>query len=99
MGKKNWIYNIRELLNTYGYGYVWDNPSSVCPDIFCKITKQRLLDIFTQEWKADLELNQVLTLYKHFKTNFIYEEYLTISKCRRMECISAITFIVTFPTY
>ena len=45
--------------------------------------KQRLLDIFTQEWKADLELNQVLTLYKHFKTNFKYEDYLTISKCRR----------------
>ena len=83
MGKKNWIYNIRELLTTYGYGYVWDNPSAVCPDIFCKMIKQRLLDIFTQEWKADLELNQVLTLYKHFKTNFKYEDYLTISKCRR----------------
>ena len=82
MGKKNWIYNIIERLNTYGYGNVWDNPYIICPDIFCRIFKQRLLDMFTQEWKVDLELNQALTFYKHFKNSFEYEEYLTISKCR-----------------
>lgn len=83
MGKKNWLYNIMELLNTYGYGYLWDNPLSVSPDNFCKTFKQRLLDNFIQEWTADLETNQVLTLYKNFKNTFEHEDYLTVSKCKK----------------
>ena len=63
-GKTNWISNVKELLTINGYGYIWDNPQSVCLTAFRKTFKQCLLDIFTQTWKADLEANQVLDIYK-----------------------------------
>lgn len=91
LGKKNWLENVKQLLNTHGYGYVWENPQSVCPETFCNSFKQRLHDVFIQTWKTDLTANQVLTLYGHYKDNFQYEEYLDISVCRKYR--SAITML------
>ena len=77
-----------ELYST-GYGNIWDNPKSVCPSEFCKIFKQRLLDIYTQKWRAELDANHVLDVYKHYKVNFQYENYLNVSLHRKYR--SAIT--------
>ena len=70
LSKKNWVYSIKDLLFSYGYGYIWENPLPVCPQVF----KQRLTDNFTQTWRADIENNKTLTLYKHFKCNFECEQ-------------------------
>ena len=77
LGKKNWVYSIKHLLFSHGYGYIWENPLSVCPQVFCYAFKQRLIDNFTQIWRADIENNQKITLYKHFKCNFECEQYLS----------------------
>ena len=67
------------MIITNGYGYIWQFPQSVCLSVFCRTFKQRLLDIFIQTWKSDLEANQVLDIYKHYKVDFQYENYLNVS--------------------
>ena len=76
LGKKNWVQNIKDLLYSHGYGDIWENPMLVNPNTFCNAFKQRLIDNFTQTWRTDVENNQKLTLYKHFKCNFEYERYM-----------------------
>ena len=61
-GTKNWTQSIKEMLRLHGFGDVWENPLLVTPDIFCSIFKQRLIDNFTQSWRADVENNEKSTL-------------------------------------
>ena len=49
-GVKNWAYNVKLLLNTYGFGYVWNNPSAFASSSFPLIFKQRVVDVFMQQW-------------------------------------------------
>ena len=82
-GKSNWISNVKNMLITNGFGYIWENPQSVCQSVFCRTFKQRLLDIYIQKWKFDLEANQVLDIYKYYKVNFQYENYLNVSVIKK----------------
>ena len=67
----------------------------LCHLVFCNTFKKRLNDNFTQTWRVDIENNQKLSLCKHFKRNFEYEQYLnTIQKC-----IGAAKAVVTYFTY
>jgi len=72
----NWARQIKDML--YRYGYVWENPYTVNSKTFVPLIKQRLVDNFTQEWNDSLMQNSVLTVYKHLKSTFGYEEYLNI---------------------
>lgn len=77
-GAKNWVYNLKNLLFTNGYGYVWENPQSISPRYFAIIFKKTLTDCFVQEWKAKINASNVLLLYKNCKVNFVYENYLNV---------------------
>ena len=89
------MYSIQDLLFSHGYGYIWENPLSVCPHVFYNAFKQRLIDNFPQTWRADLDNYQKLTLYKHFKCNFEYEQYLrTIQHKGIQKCTGAAMAVV-----
>ena len=83
-GKRNWAYNVKTLSYTHGFGNVWEDPYSVNPNTFLCMFRQRLIDNFVQQWKADtINNNNVLSLYEHFKVHFDYEHYLDGCKYRK----------------
>ena len=67
----------------------------VNPNKFCNAFKQRLIDNFTQTWRTDVENNQKLTLYKHFKCNFEYERYMYMIQHRKYRNALAVKTGVT----
>ena len=96
-GKSNWISNVKKMLIINRFGYIWENPQSVCQSVFRRVFKQRLLDIYIQTWKSDLEANQVLDIYKYYKVNFQYENYLNVSVIKKISFFDyAATFSFTF---
>ena len=76
-GVNNWANSVRSLLDTYGFSYVWNNPNSVNLKTFYLVFKQRVVDVFKQNWFNDIARNGTLVLYKEFKQYFEYENYLT----------------------
>ena len=69
-GLKNWVGNVKSLLEEFGFAHVWLNPSCINLKTFPCVFKQRLMDCFMQKWHSDLQNNGVLILYKHFKIDF-----------------------------
>ena len=47
-GEKNWVFDIREMLCTNGFGYVWMFKQVGSIKEFCTMFKMRLYDIFIQ---------------------------------------------------
>ena len=78
MGKKNWASNVKTLLDNFGFSYVWDNPFTVSLKIFHLTFKERVIDVFKQEWFNIISLSGSLTLYKNFKQSFGIENYLVV---------------------
>jgi len=75
-GIQNWAYNIKSLLDNYGFSYIWQNPYSVNLKHFHKTFKQRVVDVFTQQWQNELDNSRSLLLYRSFKATFGFEEYI-----------------------
>ena len=78
MGKKNWASNVKTLLDNFGFSYVWDNPFTVNLKNFHLTFKERVIDVFKQEWFNKISLSGSLTLYKDFKQSFGIENYLDV---------------------
>ena len=58
--------------------YIWNDPHCLDNKEFLSLFKQRLLDDFIQKWKADINVNIVLLLYKEVKPEVGYADYLNI---------------------
>jgi hypothetical protein len=77
-GKKNWVSNVKEMLNMYGLSEYFFENNIVDSKSFPKLFKQRIIDNYIQTWHSSLENNSVLELYKNCKELFSYENYLNI---------------------
>ena len=77
-GFKNWVANVKSLLNNFGLGYVFYNVEQMNVKDFPNIFKQRVVDNFIQQWHVAVENSPVLISYNYFKNNFEYESYLDI---------------------
>lgn len=73
-GKKNWVYNIKNLICSLGYSKCWynQNPNFINFNILI----QRLHDQYIQQWQKSVHRQSKLRLYKHVKTSFIMEFYV-----------------------
>ena len=69
-GRINWLVNVKSLLDRHGFSFVWNSPYTVNPKQFVYVFKQCLVDNFIQEWRADIDKNRVLSLYKLIKQDF-----------------------------
>ena len=78
LGKRNWALSVKSLLDNYGFFYVWDNPSSVNLKKFHLIFKERVIDVFKQEWLHKISVSGSLTLYKNVKHSLEIEHYLDV---------------------
>ena len=66
-GKKTWATNVRSILQSYGFGYVWLNQEVANESYFVKFFKQRVLDIDSQNWESKIYTYDKLDTYCHFK--------------------------------
>ena len=46
------------------------------PAIFVNVFKQRVHDVYLQEWRAEVDETSNLRLYNHVKLDFAFESYL-----------------------
>ena len=76
--RKNWVSEVRYLLNTLGLNYIWELQRELnmddCNAYFC-IVKQRIRDQFVQSFFTDISTNVRLHKYSCFKESFEYEKY------------------------
>ena len=69
-GKQCWATEVRELLCKTGFYFVWLQQGIGDVISFWYIFKQRLLDMFTQEWTADIRDKEKYEMYRSFKVMF-----------------------------
>ena len=67
-----WALNIKSILYSTGFGYIWEEQHVSNITSFLPIFKQRLLDIDRQDWISKINTFSSLRLY----TNIKYENYL-----------------------
>ena len=83
LGFNNWATEIKILLQTNGFGYIWESHVVENESTFKSAFVQRLKDQFLQKWAFDINCNRKLVLYKDFKQNFCFERYLDLVTIRK----------------
>ena len=76
-GKQCWATEVRERLCETGFYCVWLQQGVGDVISFLYVFKQRLLDMFTQEWTADIRDKERYEIYRSFKIMFGSEKYLS----------------------
>ena len=76
-GKQCWVSRIREILCETGFGIVWLQQGVGEIKGFLSVFKQRLIDMFFQEWSGTIRDSNRYELYRQFKTVFVREKYVT----------------------
>ena len=75
-GAKNWASNIKDLLNSHGFTYIWDRQHVLDLKNFHLMCKKRVIDEFLQKWYNDMNMCNYLPMLKYYMINFGYEMYL-----------------------
>jgi len=75
-GKRNWVTEIRELLSKIGLDHVWFNQSINNINVFLVECKQRLLDIFVEDWSSKVRSSDRYSLYREFTEGFGKASYV-----------------------
>ena len=75
--KTNWASQVRDTLFNLGFNEVWYNQSVGNEAIFLFTLKQRLTDIFIQNWNARLNESSRAIFYRNLNF-FCYKSYLDI---------------------
>ncbi len=73
-GYDNWSSHLKSMIDNAGLGYILQKTSIQPCDTSC--LKQRLSDIYKQNWNDNMQSNQKLRSYKRFKSNCTLEPYL-----------------------
>ncbi len=77
-GRKNWASDIRDLLNTYGYNYIWNVQMVVNAKHFIAGFRMTLLDCERQNWRENVFSMPRLNVYSMFKLELSVENYLLL---------------------
>ena len=75
-GKECWATKIREILCETGFNIVWLQQGVGDVKAFLRVFKQRLVDMFTQEWFGTIRDRERYENYRSFKSIFEKEKYL-----------------------
>ena len=73
--KFNWASSVKQLLSKYGFMNVWLSQGVENSNSFLQIFKQRVMDIFIQEWHERLENSTRARFYVNI-ANFKHQTYL-----------------------
>ena len=78
LGKTNWASKIRDILNSYGFGWIWENQSVPDSVAFVNIFSERVKDCEFQKWSSEVCNMPKLRLYCKFKEDKQEELYLSL---------------------
>ena len=76
VGRVTWVTHVKNMLNKYGFAYVWAQQENLNAPLFLEEFKLRISDCLAQEWHAEVEINKKLGVYCLFKTELKSEIYL-----------------------
>ena len=73
----NWATNVKTLLETNGFYYVWESQNVLNESLFLKEFSTRLKDNFLQEIRGIIGKSSKCYIYKFLTDNFTLQYYLT----------------------
>lgn len=76
-GKYCWVSKVREILCEAGFNVVWLQQGVGDVKLFLQVFKQRLIDMFVQEWSGTIRDRERYDTYRTFKTIFEKEKYIS----------------------
>ena len=71
-----WVSETRKLLESSGFGYVWQQQFVENESQFISMFEKRLCDMYRQNWLSQIHLTSEGRLYRHIKMQFGLESYL-----------------------
>jgi hypothetical protein len=74
-GKVCWATHVRNTLFRLGFGYVWLQQSIGNEKMFLSELKQRMIDMYKQEWHSSVTTKHIFQNYRIFKEDFGTERY------------------------
>ena len=77
--RETWVSGVKTLLETTGFGFIWQQQFVYNEQAFLTSFKKRLIDIYLQLWTSQVHLTSDNRLYKHIKSEFVFESYLHIN--------------------
>ena len=81
MAEKNyncWAKKVKDLLFSFGFGFVWESQNVGNESVFLSMFKQRCFDISSQKWSMEIETYSKLDSYRLFKQDLFLEDYLNV---------------------
>ena len=75
-GKTNWVSYVRQMLFSYGFSFVWISQDFGNERLFLFTFKQRLLDVFQQNWQHQISSSHFLNHYASIKSLLQPELYI-----------------------
>lgn len=72
----NWVENVKDCLESHGFGNVWANRGIENEAAFLRNLKQKMIDKFKADWFATLCGSDRFSIYRLFKFDFGLEPYL-----------------------
>ncbi len=86
-----WTSNIKHLLYSTGFGYVWEQQMVYDDKMFLNQFRERCNDMHIQSCLSDIDKNSRCRLYKHIKGVYEMEQYLQRSYHRDLrQCLTKI---------
>ena len=77
-GYTTWATEIKNMLNSFGFGYVWMEQGVGDIDAFIHVFKQRISDNYIQQWTQDCNSMPKLQSYAKYKSELKFELYLSL---------------------
>ena len=78
-GRKSWASNIKHLLFSLGFGYLWIAQEVGHQAFFITSFKRRLSDCYLQKWNESLRTTSKAEYYLYYKSLLTSETYLFIN--------------------
>ena len=75
--KSQWIDNVKNILCSNGFSGVWYSQSFTNSTWLLKASKQKLIDIFIQNWTTQVQSASESSIYKLYKANFEQSNYMS----------------------
>ena len=74
-----WASLVKSMLCKIGLGIFWEKQHVIDEKYFVRLFRQRIHDIYLQDWHAEVSLTSNNRLFKIIKDNFCFEPYLSLN--------------------